>query len=143
MIILAGGFLVLFLSGPKQKTAPVADQASQQVSPEQNLESKTGEQAAVTVTVTPVNISSQREEWEFDVLMNTHSVELDQNILKISALVDNQGKEYKPIRWDGAEAGGHHREGVLIFNRISPFPKSVELKISEIGSVVRSFKWQF
>ena len=74
--------------------------------------------------------------------MDTHSVELDQDMIKIAIIVDDQGKEYKPIRWEGAEAGGHHREGVLIFSQITPTPKSVELKISSISDVVRSFIWQ-
>src|SRR3989338_7470026 len=51
-------------------------------------------------------------------------------------------KEYKPIAWEGP-VGGHHREDMLIFNQITPNPKSVELKISNIGDVVRSFVWQF
>jgi hypothetical protein len=72
--------------------------------------------------------------------MNTHSVELDQDMTKIAILVDDQGKEYKPISWEGP-VGGHHREGMLIFNQITPNPKSVELKISSIGGVVRSFTW--
>ena len=73
--------------------------------------------------------------------MNTHSVELDQDMTKIAVLVDGQEKEYKPISWEGP-VGGHHREGVLIFNQITPIPKSVELKISSIGDVVRSFTWE-
>ncbi len=62
-------------------------------------------------------------------------------MINIAVLVDDQGKEYKPIRWEGP-VGGHHREGVLIFDQITPNPKSVELKISNIGDVVRSFTWQ-
>ena len=73
--------------------------------------------------------------------MDTHSVELDQDMTKITVLVDDQGKEYKPLGWEGT-VGGHHREGMLIFNQITPTPKSVKLKISGIGDVVRSFVWQ-
>lgn len=74
--------------------------------------------------------------------MDTHSVELDQDVAKIAALVDDSGKEYKPLRWEGTPVGGHHREGSLVFNRITPTPKFVELKISGIGGVARSFIWQ-
>ena len=80
-------------------------------------------------------------EWKFDIAMNTHSVELNQDMTKVAVLVDDQGKEYKPISWQGAESGGHHREGVLIFNQITPTPKSIELKITGIGGVVRNFVW--
>ncbi len=33
------------------------------------------------------------------------------------------------------------KEGVLTFSQITPIPKSIELKISGIGDVVRSFVW--
>ena len=74
--------------------------------------------------------------------MDTHSVELDQDMLRIAVLVDDKDKEYKPLRWEGAEPGGHHREGVLIFNQIVPSPKSIKLKISSIGEAERNFIWQ-
>ncbi len=104
-------------------------------------ETKKDDQASVTVSVTPVEMSGQSQEWKFDVVMDTHSVELDQDMTKITILVDDQGKEYKPISWDGP-TGGHHREGILTFSKITPTPKSVELKISDIGGVIRTFNWQ-
>ena len=138
-----GGFLLLYFSGPKQskQVAPITNQVDQQTTSVEKWETKTDEQASVTVTVTPTDISLQSKEWKFDVVLNTHSVELDQDMTKIAVLVDGQGKEYKPISWEGP-VGGHHREGMLIFNQITPNPKSVELKISNIGDVVRSFVWQ-
>lgn len=137
-----GGFLFFYRGGPTKELAPVANQSNQQTTAKQTWETKTEEQDSVTVVVTPLDLSTNSKEWKFDVGMNTHSVELDQDMTKIAALVDDQGKEYKPIRWEGP-VGGHHREGVLIFDQITPNPKSVELKISNIGDVVRSFTWQF
>lgn len=137
-----GGFLFFYRDSPTKQVIPVVDQANQQTTTnKQNWETKTEEQTSVTVVVTPLDLSPNSKEWKFDVGMNTHSVELDQNIIEISALLDDKGKENKPIRWEGAEPGGHHREGVLIFNQITPVPKSVELKIYGIGDVTRSFKW--
>lgn len=136
-----GGFLIFYRGGPAKQITPVANQTNQQsTTTKQGWETKTEEQASVTVVVTPLDLSSNSKEWKFDVGMNTHSVELDQDMTKIAILVDDQGKEYKPIRWEGP-VGGHHREGVLIFNQITPTSKSVELKISGIGGVVRSFIW--
>ena len=137
-----GGFLFFYRGGPTKELAPVANQANQQTATKQTWETKTEEQADVTVVVTPIDLSLNSKEWIFDVGMNTHSVELDQDMTKIAILVEDQGKEYKPISWEGP-VGGHHREGMLIFNQITPNPKSVELKISNIGDVVRSFVWQF
>ncbi|MFZ3011437.1 MAG: hypothetical protein WA060_00325 [Minisyncoccia bacterium] len=137
-----GGFLFFYRGGPTKELVPVVNQANQKTTTKQTWETKTEEQANVTVVITPIDLSLNSKEWKFDVVMDTHSVELDQDMIKIAIIVDDQGKEYKPIRWEGAEAGGHHREGVLIFSQITPTPKSVELKISSIGDVVRSFIWQ-
>ena len=134
-----GGFLIFY--NPKPASSPTQNN-SDVSSTSQKWESKIDEQGSVTVTVTPTLLSEESKEWKFDVVMDTHSVELDQDMTKVSVIVDDQGKEYKPLSWEGAEAGGHHREGVLIFNQITPKPKSFELKISDIGGVVRSFTWQ-
>ena len=137
-----GGFLFFYRGGPAKQLVPVANQTNQQTTTKQNWETKTDEQASVTVTVTPTDISLQSKEWKFDVVLNTHSVELDQDMTKIAVLVDGQGKEYKPLSWNGSEPGGHHREGVLIWNAIEPTPKSVEIKIKDISEIPeRSFKW--
>lgn len=74
--------------------------------------------------------------------MGTHSVELDQDPMRITTLIDDKGNVYKPLSWEGIGPGGHHREGVLTFNKITPTPKSVELEISDIGDVVRGFAWE-
>ncbi|HEY4515345.1 MAG TPA: hypothetical protein VJJ22_04330 [Candidatus Paceibacterota bacterium] len=128
IILFTGGFLIFYQSRPAEQKVPVTSE-----------EARIDDQASVTVTITPFDISSQSKEWKFDVAMDTHSVELDQDMVKVSVLVDDNGKEYKPLRWEGAEVGGHHREGVLTFSQIIPFSQSVELKISSIGDVIRSF----
>ncbi len=135
-----GGFLIFYQNRPVEQKASISEAVQQTNSP-QKWESKTDDQANVTVVVTPIDLSSQSTEWKFKVVMDTHSVELDQDLVKTTVLVNDQGKEYKPINWDGP-VGGHHREGALTFNRIIPTPKSVELKISGIGGVIRTFSWQ-
>ena len=118
-----GGFLIFYNPKPE------------------NWESKTDNQAAVSITVTSIDISSQSKEWKFDIVMDTHSVELDQDMTEFAVLIDDQDKEYKPIGWEGP-SGGHHREGVLVFDPIEPMPKYIELKIKNIGGVTeRLFKW--
>src|SRR3989338_3801109 len=138
ILALIGGFFIFY----NPKTSPVPDQNNSSIDDiAQNLESKTDEQASITVTITPVDISPESKEWKFDVGMSTHSVELDQDMIKVTVLVDDSGKEYKPLVWEGP-TGGHHREGVLIFNKVTPTQKSITLKISSIGDVNRSFNWQ-
>ncbi len=145
LILIAGifaGIVAFFNLGIFIKPKISDDASIQQINPQQNLESKIDDQANVTVVVAPLDISPKFAEWKFDIGMNTHSVELDQDLMKIAALFDDNGKEYKPIRYEGAGTGGHHREGMLVFNKISPTPKFVKLKISGVGGVVRIFSWQ-
>ena len=133
-----GGFIIFY--NPKPVSNSVQE-SSLTPSTQQKWETEIDEQANVTVTVTPVDISSQSKEWRFDVVMDTHSVELDQDMTKIAILIDEQSNEYQPLAWEGP-TGGHHREGVLTFARITPTPKSIELKITNIGGVPsRSFAW--
>jgi uncharacterized protein YxeA len=140
IVAFVGGFLIFYQSRPARQNTPVINQTGQQANNSQKWETKTDDQVNVTVVVTPTDLSPQSIEWKFDIGMNTHSVELDQDMMKSVVLIDDQGKEYRPLKWEGP-VGGHHREGVLTFNRIMPTPKSIELKVSGIGDVVRSFTW--
>jgi hypothetical protein len=105
-------------------------------------DTKTDSQGEVNVTVTPLDLGAGSSQWKFDVGFNTHSVEQNQDPVQISVLVDDQGKQYQPVSWQGPGPGGHHREGVLIFNPINPRPKSVTLKILGVAGVSsRNFTW--
>ncbi|MEK7161537.1 MAG: hypothetical protein AAB729_02500 [Patescibacteria group bacterium] len=115
-------------------------------SPSQNpvsaYETKTDSQGEVNVTVTPIDLKAGSSQWGFDVGFSTHSVELNEDISQVSVLVDDQGKQYKPVSWQGPGPGGHHREGTLIFNPISPLPKSATLKILGLAGISsRDFNW--
>ncbi len=134
------GFFLFYQNRSQEQKAPTPETV-QQTGTSQKWEAKIDDQANVSVVVTPLDLSPQSAQWTFDVGMNTHSVELDQDMTKIAVLVDDQGKEYKPLAWNGP-SGGHHREGTLTFARITPMPKSIELKITGIADVVRSFVWQ-
>lgn len=137
------GFILLYRnSAPIEPRMPISNEINQQNKSDKTLDAKIDEQNSITVIVTPIDISPQSQEWKFDVGMNTHSVELDQDLKQITVLIDENGKEYKPLRWEGAEAGGHHREGVLIFNSIKPMPKSIKLRIFGLGGdIERFFPW--
>ena len=133
-----GGFLIFY--NPKPASSPTEGN-SEVISTEQKWESKIDDQASVTVTVTPTDISVDAKEWKFNVLMDTHSVELDQDMVKATILIDNPGEEYKPLRFEGAGPGGHHREGTLVFAPINPYPQHLNLIIKNIGDKDRSFAW--
>ncbi|HQU09096.1 MAG TPA: hypothetical protein PLV25_03935, partial [Opitutales bacterium] len=118
-----GGFLIFYQNRSTEQKSP-APETVQQTGSAQKWETKIDDQANVNVVITPLDLSPQSAEWTFDVGMNTHSVELDQDMTKVAVLVDDQGKEYKPLAWAGP-TGGHHREGTLTFARITPTPKSI------------------
>ncbi len=105
-----------------------------------SFETKADEQGQVTVKVTPQILNG--DQWKFDVVLDTHSVDLSYDMVQIAELINGQGNTYKPIAWEGAPPGGHHREGVLVFQSVSPTSASIELKIKDVGGVPeRSFKW--
>lgn len=107
-----------------------------------NLETQENSEGPVSVSVTPKSLDASSSIWNFEVSLNTHSGSIDTDLVTVSELIDDQGKSYKPISWEGSAPGGHHRSGALKFNLISPKPKSLELKIKNVGGVSeRSFKW--
>jgi len=97
----------------------------------------------VTVAVTPQNLSGNVKTWDFKVVLDTHSQDLSDDLMKSAVLLDGSGGLYTPLAWDGAAPGGHHREGILRFKPISPQPQAIELRIQRPGeSAPRAFRWQ-
>jgi hypothetical protein len=97
----------------------------------------------VTVAVTPQELSSNARTWDFKIVLDTHSGDLNDDLLKTAVLLDGTGTQHAPVAWDGAAPGGHHREGVLKFKPVSPTPDTIELRIQRPGeSAPRSFRWQ-
>ncbi|HEY4524695.1 MAG TPA: hypothetical protein VJL36_03015 [Candidatus Paceibacterota bacterium] len=102
------------------------------------LETQTNSEGSISVQVTPKLTS----ETVFEITLDTHSEELLVDLVPAATLEDETGKEYKPKRWAGDPPGGHHREGMLIFNQIAPPPKILQLTIRQIvGVPERRFKW--
>ena len=97
----------------------------------------------VTVAVTPQDLSSNAKTWDFKIVLDTHSGDLSDDLLKTAVLLDGTGTQHVPVAWDGAAPGGHHREGVLKFKPVSPTPAMIELQIKRAGEAnPRSFRWQ-
>ena len=97
----------------------------------------------VTVEVTPRNLSAGAGTWDFKVVLDTHAGDLNDDLVKTAALLDDKGGRHVPVQWDGPGPGGHHREGVLTFKPVSPTPATVELQIKRVGEAnPRSFRWQ-
>jgi hypothetical protein len=96
----------------------------------------------VIISVQPTDLSAGAASWDFAVSMDTHSQELSDDLVKSTVLLDATGREHRPIAWDGAGPGGHHRAGTLKFAPIVPSPSWVELRILRQGETEpRTFRW--
>jgi hypothetical protein len=108
-----------------------------------HLAAQTSTARGVTVKVTPKNVAGDAEMWDFAIVLDTHSADLNDDLVKSSLLLDSAGARFVPAAWDGAPPGGHHREGVLRFKAVSPQPRSIELQITRTGEdAPRSFRWE-
>lgn len=156
MILLASVFALIALvlaacsRGTTPTAAPAPTQAPSVATKAQpamskadgaGFETKSNEGGSVTMDVKPTALEVGKP-ITFDIAMNTHSVELSDDMTKITILRDDAGKEHKPTAWDGPGGGGHHREGTLTFAALANKPKFVELVIKGLAGVPeRVFKW--
>lgn len=108
--------------------------------------SQEDDQGAVSVVITPRNLNSDSDTIDFDVSLNTHSVDLNMDLATLATLSTDTGLIVSALRWD-APSGGHHVSGVL------SFPASVKgslllsgatqltLTIRNLDAAERNFQW--
>lgn len=107
---------------------------------------RTDEQGAVIVEVTPVNLTNPGEALEFEVDLNTHSVDLSMDLGPLATLTTDGGKTVQASQWD-APSGGHHVSGKLIFpatiegQPVLEGAKKLTLTIKDLDSLERIFSW--
>jgi hypothetical protein len=136
--------LLSFAIFDREQPRPSNDQRAeeQQYGSQRQWETKTDEQPPVTIKVTPIELGRKAETWKFGIVLDTHSGSLSDDLLEAVSLVDENGNAYQPISWEGAGPGGHHQEGVLVFNVIDPAPPYVEVRIKNVGGIPqRLFAW--
>lgn len=151
LIIVVTGLLAACGGGavqPQVAQAGATQAQAAQPEPAQTLpvaltfESKSNDEKAVTVEVTPLNLPQGGSSLDFEVAFNTHSVELDFDPTAISVLRDDQGHEYPALAWDGGGPTGHHRSGTLRFKVFDHPTNFVEVVIRSIAGVPeRVFRW--
>ena len=104
-------------------------------------ESQSNNKGRVTVNVRPLQLIPGQPA-KFEVRMNTHSVTLDHDLVAASTLKDDQGREYKPINWQGSPPGGHHLKGILEFPDLNEDTEIITLVIRRVANVTaRTFEW--
>jgi hypothetical protein len=107
------------------------------------LDARSSSAAGVTVKVTPRDVSPQATVWQFAVVLDTHTQDLGDDLVKNAALVDAQGGRHPPLAWEGAPPGGHHRAGVLRFKGLGAQADALELQILRPGEQApRVFRWK-
>lgn len=108
-----------------------------------DLDARRSSAGGVTVTATPQNLAADSKTWDFKIVLDTHSQNLSDDLMKSVVLLDGTGKQHSPISWDGAVPGGHHREGTLRFKPVTPLPPAIELQIRRAGETApRAFRWE-
>ena len=75
------------------------------------LEDKQGQ---VTVLVKPLNLTNPAETLDFEVTLDTHSIDLSMDLAALASLTTDDGRQVMATGWDAPE-GGHHVSGVLSF----------------------------
>jgi len=107
---------------------------------------QTNEGGQVTIKATWIGASAGTV---FDVVMDTHAVDLDGYDLTRLAVLRVNGREVQPSSWD-APKGGHHRKGTLSFPATASDGKplselgtrTIELIIRDVADVPeRIFRW--
>jgi hypothetical protein len=108
---------------------------------------RTDSQGSVEFVVTPTNLAAPGETLDFDISMNTHSVDLSWNLAAQSVLTTDTGLEVKGLSWP--VGSGHHYEGTLIFpaktadgKSLLDGAKKLTLTIRDAGAQERVFEWE-
>ena len=104
------------------------------------LPAQSSSAAGVTVKATPRTLAGPV--WEFELVFDTHTQDLNDDPAK-SASLHAAGASAAPLAWQGDPPGGHHRKGVLSFKAVTPAPAALELRLQRPGEPSpRVFRWK-
>lgn len=91
-----------------------SDMAQSEPAPATTYPTLEDNQGEITVVVKPLNLDNPTETLDFEVTLDTHSVDLDMDLTTLATLTTDKGQSVTPSQWD-APQGGHHVSGVLFF----------------------------
>ena len=108
---------------------------------------RSDEQNSVEFVITPLNLNAPGDTLNFDVSLNTHSVDLSWDLAAKSALTTDTGLEVEGLSWP--VGGGHHYEGTLTFpaetadgTSLLDGAKTLTVTIRDAGAAERVFVWE-
>lgn len=108
---------------------------------------RTDAQGMVELAVSPANLFNPGDTLDFEISMNTHSVDLSMDLAALATLTTDTGKTAQALKWDGPR-GGHHVSGKLVFpakvngNALLDGAKRLTLTIKDIDAPERAFVWE-
>jgi hypothetical protein len=126
---------------------PIVTAPSVETTTPENESGREDAQGNVVVYVTPLNLEQQGETLDFEISMDTHSVDLSMDLSQLASLTTDTGKTIQPLKWD-APMGGHHVSGVLSFQSSldgSPFLEgaaTIKLTLVNVDVPERNFTWE-
>ena len=109
--------------------------------------SQTDGQGRIEFVITPINLDGAGNILEFEVGMNTHSVDLSMDLATLATLTTDTGQEVSATLWD-APQGGHHISGILSFPAmIDGVPlldnaQQLTVTIQDVDAPIRTFVCQ-
>lgn len=138
--------IALSLTAACTVAAPSTSTALPTSAPAANL-TRTDTQGAVEFTVAPLNLQANATTLEFQVVMDTHSVDLSWDLAAQSVLKTDTGLEVAGSQWTAGS--GHHYENTLVFpaqtkdgNPLLAAAKTLTLTIKNTDVPERSFVWE-
>lgn len=105
------------------------------------------DQGAVSVEITPLNLNNAWESIDFQVAMNTHSVDLSMDLAALATLTTDTGHTVQATLWE-APSGGHHVSGTLSFpvsaeaGSVLDGAKKITLTLVNVDAAERVFVWE-
>jgi hypothetical protein len=107
---------------------------------------RTDQQGAVVVAITPTNLDQPGKTLDFQVSLETHSVDLSMDLTTLATLSTDTGLVDQAILWNGPK-GGHHVSGILSFptsldgKLVLAGAKMLTLTIKNLDAPERIFTW--
>lgn len=148
LFLTASLILAACSASPSDQTPPETAPASTESSPPSNPSiTIIDSQGSVTVEATPLNLDAPADTLEFDVVLDTHSVDLSMDLAVLATLTTDTGITVQATLWD-APRGGHHVAGKLIFPSMKDGTSVLEgagkltLTITDVDVPTRTFEWE-
>jgi hypothetical protein len=126
-------------AAPAQPAQSVGKQATQ-------LAELTDSQGAITVIVKLLELNSSPATLDFEVTLDTHSIDLSIDLAALASLTTDTGQNVQATLWD-APLGGHHVSGTLSFpasidgKPILDSAVKLTLIIKDVDAPERTFAW--